>query len=326
MDNYILDAIHMHDINIINVEKFSDLNTILLSDNYDIFYTGMPYKYRNIVFPENIKVIGTFHGLRPIEKYTDKFEYLYDNIFRAYAKSMLKNLRTKKIVDQFSETMNKFEIVFCDSEHSKYSIINHINYKQDKIKVFYAPPKEKSNKPSTNFSSCYTKTKYILMIGGNRWIKNVYRAIIAIDQLYTKNLIANISTIIVGNPPNRIKHRIKNKDRFIFIDYVDADNLEELYKCCDIFIYPTLNEGFGLPPLEAMAYGKTCIVSAVCSLPEICGSAVYYVNPYDIQELQARIILSIDNHIDERKVIEQFTMIQKKQETDLIDLCKEIIK
>lgn len=120
----------------------------------------------------------------------------------------------------------------------------------------------------------------------------------AIDDLYSKGLIDGIKTHILGNLPESIKRKIKNVDKFVFYGYVDSDELEYQYSHCSIFLYPTLNEGFGLPPFEAMKYGKTCVISAVCSLPEVYGDAVYYCNPYDQMEISNRIMLAVNNRID----------------------------
>ena len=57
-----------------------------------------------------------------------------------------------------------------------------------------------------------------------------------------------------------------------------------------MFIYPSLYEGFGLPPLEAMACGCPVVVSNVASLPEVCGDAAYYVDPYSVESIAEGII------------------------------------
>ena len=56
-------------------------------------------------------------------------------------------------------------------------------------------------------------------------------------------------------------------------------------KKCKAFIHPSLYEGFGLPPLEAMSVGARCIVSNVSSLPEIYGRSVWYIDPYNYNEI-----------------------------------------
>ena len=112
---------------------------------------------------------------------------------------------------------------------------------------------------------------------------------------------------------------------FDFYGYVPGDELERAYANCEVFFYPTLNEGFGSPPLEAMKYSKTCIISAVCSLPEIYGAAVYYCNPYDIMEMKNRLLQAIDNKIPVELVISQHNIIREKQNADLRELCEIIL-
>ena len=80
-----------------------------------------------------------------------------------------------------------------------------------------------------------------------------------------------------------------------------------------------------MPPLEAMRYGKTCIVSGVCSLPEVCGDVVYYCNPYDIEEIQNRILMSCEKKIEQEKVLSHFLNMVERQNTDLIGFCYYIL-
>jgi glycosyltransferase involved in cell wall biosynthesis len=90
---------------------------------------------------------------------------------------------------------------------------------------------------------------------------------------------------------------IKNKDKFIIEGYKDVEELEILYINAHLFLYPTLNEGFGYPPLEAMKYGTYVAVSAITSTTEVYGDAVLYFNPYDINEICNRILQSFDQVI-----------------------------
>ncbi|MDP9354983.1 MAG: glycosyltransferase family 4 protein, partial [Chloroflexota bacterium] len=70
-------------------------------------------------------------------------------------------------------------------------------------------------------------------------------------------------------------------DRLRFTGYVDAEALPAWYSAADLFVYPSLYEGFGLPPLEAMACGTPVITSDVSSLPEVVGDAGLTVPPTD---------------------------------------------
>ena len=116
-----------------------------------------------------------------------------------------------------------------------------------------------------------------------------------------------------------------HRNCIIDLGYVETDVLETLYNGCQLLLYPSLNEGFGLPPLEAMKYGKTCVVSGICSIPEICGCAAYYVNPFDIHEISTRILYALDNPIDPNLAISQYNKILEKEQEDLMGLCRFII-
>ena len=75
------------------------------------------------------------------------------------------------------------------------------------------------------------------------------------------------------------------KNEVIFTDYVSDEYLVKLYNAADLFVYPSLYEGFGLPPLEAMACGCPVITSNTSSLPEVVGDAGIMIDPNDIDGL-----------------------------------------
>jgi glycosyltransferase involved in cell wall biosynthesis len=76
----------------------------------------------------------------------------------------------------------------------------------------------------------------------------------------------------------------------ILTDYVKDEDLPALYRAADIFVYPSLFEGFGLPPLEAMACGTPVITSNTSSLPEVVGDAAVLIDPYDHQDLVGALL------------------------------------
>ncbi|HEX9077141.1 MAG TPA: glycosyltransferase family 1 protein [Anaerolineae bacterium] len=79
------------------------------------------------------------------------------------------------------------------------------------------------------------------------------------------------------------------QDAVEFTDYVPNDDLPPLLAACDAFVFPSLYEGFGLPPLEAMACGAPVVCSNTSSLPEVVGDAALLVNPRDVGEMAAAI-------------------------------------
>jgi glycosyltransferase involved in cell wall biosynthesis len=77
----------------------------------------------------------------------------------------------------------------------------------------------------------------------------------------------------------------KMKEHVEYLGYVGNTELAHLYRKATCFVYPSLYEGFGLPPLEAMACGCPVVVSNVASLPEVCGDAAYYIDPYHVENI-----------------------------------------
>ncbi len=119
------------------------------------------------------------------------------------------------------------------------------------------------------------------------------------------------------------------KGNVIFTDYVENNELPVLYNSAALFVFPSFYEGFGLPPLEAMACGCPVIAANVASLPEICGDAACYVDPYDEKELAEKIISVLFNKHLKKELIEKGfkrTRLFKWEESakQHIELFKEV--
>ena len=79
-------------------------------------------------------------------------------------------------------------------------------------------------------------------------------------------------------------------EEIVFTGYVPDDDLVALYNAADLFVYPSIFEGFGLPPLEAMACGTPVIASNTSSLPEVLGDAALIVDPLDLERLACTML------------------------------------
>jgi len=95
----------------------------------------------------------------------------------------------------------------------------------------------------------------------------------------------------------------KIRDRLMVLDYVGVDTLACIYSLASLFVFPSLYEGFGLPPLEAMACGCPVVVSNAASLPEICGEAAFYVDPKDVPSMTGAMAKVLnDSELRERLI------------------------
>lgn len=137
---------------------------------------------------------------------------------------------------------------------------------------------------------------FIMYTGGSDERKNLYRLIEAYAQLPAKLRKAH-KLVFVGRMPREFTESFVQLAKTVGIDsggliftgYVSEDELVKLYNCCKLFVFPSLHEGFGLPPLEAMACGAPVIVANATSLPEVAACKESMFDPYSIESIKQKM-------------------------------------
>ncbi len=131
---------------------------------------------------------------------------------------------------------------------------------------------------------------FLLYTGNIKPHKNLERLIEAFARVRGRGL-DDLRLLIIGNEVSRYPslrrtvHRHKLHTYVRFLGFVPDQMLAILYRLARVFVFPSLYEGFGLPPLEAMASGTPVVTSNVSSLPEVVGDAALLVDPYDVEAL-----------------------------------------
>jgi len=176
----------------------------------------------------------------------------------------------------------KARMVLTDSNFSKEELVKYGVTPIDKIRSIPAGVAEKFRHVKNRLFDF----PYVLTVGSRDPRKNITRLIHA-WQILPPQARQNRKLVIAGG---RAKVFGEEKlsalpEDVIFADYVNDEDMPALYSGADAFVYPSLYEGFGLPPLEAMACGCPVIVSNVASLPEVCEGAAHYVDPYHVQDI-----------------------------------------
>lgn len=276
----------------------------------------------------NCPVLGVIHGLRALELPLDLFELKYKqslkNVLKSILKRVSKKIRLKRQKSFVNSSLNADNIsIITVSNHSAAAFkVFFPEYKKE-VPVFYSP--------STSFLETKNRVfndRYFLLVSANRPMKNNLRAIMALDMLFSNGLAGEYRVKVTGvKDANAFKYKIKNPGKFDFLGYVDEQDLDQLYHDAYCFIYPTLNEGFGYPPLEAMHYGIPVLTSANTAVPEVCGGSVIYFNPFSVEEIMNRIIqiLDLDTHDKYSKLgLERYGFITQKQNEDLEKLIDYI--
>ena len=137
--------------------------------------------------------------------------------------------------------------------------------------------------------------RYIFYIGGFDFRKNIPGLLEAFAKLLENYEVSDINLVLGGEDKSQFSklftdtrteiERLGIENKVNLIGFVKQKDLPALYRNCELFVLPSLYEGFGLMPLEAMASGAPTAVSKTSSLPEIGGDAVLYFNPHDTDEI-----------------------------------------
>jgi glycosyltransferase involved in cell wall biosynthesis len=181
--------------------------------------------------------------------------------------------------------------VFTVSEASKRDILEYFNVPESKVAVIYNAIDERFSEEPVAEEVMRVKERYqlndpfILYAGNIKPHKNLERLIEAF-HIIRKGELEYVKLLIIGDEISkyaalrRTVHRYKLHKHVRFFGFVPDATLAILYRLARVFVFPSLYEGFGLPPLEAMASGTPVITSNVSSLPEVVGDAAMLIDPY----------------------------------------------
>lgn len=282
---------------LIPIEHRRDLPDVLSRYAIRRFYSPLPYKLKDTSLPID-EAVFTIHGLRQIEVPFDRHEWRYYASKRERLRFVKRRLRLreylKERIRQFRDLLftTPYSTLVVPSVHTKYALLNVFpELSAARIMVLYSPASTtQPADPQLLDSFGVQNEQFALVVSADRWIKNSYRLVHALDALYTRHESLTFRTLVLGAPEHNVFGALSRPDRFIFAPYVEPQTLHLLYKSAAFLLYPSLNEGFGYPPLEAMQYGTPVAASAVAAIPEICGNGALYFNPYDEREMQNRIL------------------------------------
>jgi len=344
LDASIAGLCQKHSTELHPVRNSKELVALILSRRFDRVYTALPYGYYDVDF-DGVELIYTIHGLRPLEMPTDRYESKYGKelvtllkrIFKAAFPQWYKKIKMRQFGDLLQINAKRTSIV-VPSLHTKHALISHFpEVGPNNIVVLYSPRKQCHDEIMAEFQRDVLKKfsvearSFFLILNANRWIKNAYRAVKALDAIYTQWPQLEKRTLVLGAPKsNEPAWRLKNRDKFVWVGYVPDQELEALYRTAYLLLYPTLNEGFGYPPLEAMRHGTPVIASAIASTTEICGDAVLYLNPYCMNEIKNRVLMLLFEpglwEDYSRRGQQRAEYIGHRQDAALDELCGLILR
>ena len=254
----------------------------LMKEDGDISW--FPHFNVPIFYPKNF--IVTIHDLTLSKFPGKKHSFLKNSIYSIILKNAI--WRSKKILTV--------------SENTKLDLMNDENVSSKKIIVAGNSVGEEFLNfiPDKNFTNLNAKKlgitqKFFLYTGQWRSHKNVLGMVQAFHQFIKNNPDSSAQLVMTGKPnplyPEVLDYRKKYhlEDKIIPVGLVSEVELLHLYHFAHAFVFPSFYEGFGIPPLEAMAMKTPVIASASSSIPEVCGDGVLYFDPNNQKEMTEKM-------------------------------------
>ena len=194
------------------------------------------------------------------------------------------------------------------SHSEKRNISKNLDIPPEKIKVIYHGVNVESIKKSEHKLKFIEKYginfPFIFHLSAYQPRKNV-EGLIKAFAVAKKRYKIKEKLVIGGRQPDHLKELAKRlgiENDIIFVGFIPEQDLHLFYSNAEVFVFPSFHESFGMPVLEAMAYGCPVITSNVFSMPEIAGKAAILVDPHNIEELANAIYKVVSNKALRRKL------------------------
>lgn len=238
---------------------------------------------------------------------------LYDLIPYIHPEQYLKDQRYKDFYLRKLDQLQKADCLLSISEYSKSEMIQILNFPAEKIAL--APcavddcfePLEYSEQRRQQIRRHYDITRDIILCapGGfdsRKNLKNLMQAYALLSPEIRRThqlVIASRMSAVPTDDTRKELHQWRQEaglalDELVLTDYVPQDDLVALYGMAKLFVFPSIHEGFGLPPLEAMACGAPVIGSNLTSIPEVVGRQDALFDPFDVGSIAAKMAQALD--------------------------------
>lgn len=238
----------------------------------------------------------------------------------------------------FFKNVKKSDWIITGSKYSKEEIIKYLNFPKEKITVIYHAIDKSLYKTYSKDELGETKKRlglkddFLLFVGSIEPRKNLLNLLKAYELL-SADIKKRYPLVLVGFKgwENTEVMELIDKNSIEYLGFVSDNDLARVYNLASCFIYPSLYEGFGLPPLESMACGTPVITSNITSIPEVCEDAAIYVDPYSIKDIKEKIIMLLeDKKLQEQLIDKGLQRVKEfsweKSANEHIEVFKKVLK
>lgn len=213
--------------------------------------------------------------------------------------------KTRQQFEEKKQAIAAATVILCISENTKKDLLKIHNVPEERVKVVYLA--SEMNENWAYGDEIVPQRPYFLYVGGRYSYKNFSRLLEAFAVICETE--SEVSLCVVGSPftpeEKQAIAALKIGDRIEYYGQVNDRHLAKLYRCSLALVYPSLYEGFGIPPLEAMACGTPVIASNRASIPEVVGDAGILFDPTSTEELVAHLRRFLDSPTERDRWVEK---------------------
>ena len=260
---------------------------------YRRIWDRLPVPYGSLFGEADVSIF--FNYIVPPRVNGQAVTAVHDLTYLRYPETMeARNL--ERIVGGIRYSVERSSRIVTISEFSRREIAEELGVPWEKIAVVSPAPSLAAE--AAEFASCRGKwgigQPYVLFVGTIEPRKNIARLLRAFDLLKGRYGIPH-QLVLAGGPGvgdgeiRAAARSIRPRGSVVFTGYVSGAEKKALYQNASVFVFPSLYEGFGMPPLEAMACGCPVVCAAAASLPEVVGEAAEQVDPLEVESIAAGI-------------------------------------
>lgn len=262
---------------------------------YRCIMNMIPVPY-SLFFGKKSELTHFFNYIIPPFVHGKKVVTIHDMVVKAYPETV--RFRTKHLLNTgMKKSMKRADVIITDSEFSKSEIEKYFPQYSHKVQVVYCGvnsdkfyPVEDNSVIEKVKKSLDIEGEYFLYLGTIEPRKNLERLIEAYSLLLKKD--ENVPRLVMAGGKGWLNSNIYQKvvelklEKYVqFTKYIPDEDLCPLINGATAFVFPSIYEGFGMPPLEAMACGVPVVCSKEASLPEVVGDCAVMIDAYDPQSI-----------------------------------------
>lgn len=276
--------------------KLEKYNLPVIDADFPVYGLKEQVFFPDIIKKSKIDLFHSTHYTVPVMYFGKMVVSIYDLIHLVYPEYLSSKPAYFYAKFMISTACRKAKKIITISKNTKNDIIKYFHMKPQKIEITY-PAVSGDFNPSPAKSEIMKKKyeKYILYVGAIRPHKNILLLIDAFFKLKREKKMEH-KLILIGKGKIPYIYEVRKKisdfaigNEVIIMEEIEQDKIVDFYRGADLFVFPSLYEGFGLPPLEAMACGCPVVCSNTSSLPEVVGDSALTVSPTAADELVSAI-------------------------------------